>query len=109
MAVDSDDSRTFLPEIEELRRYLSNLFDFPERQLQAAFALVIELFHEQAARQQILQKTFDALRDRQGEKDVTLSSCCVQLDKLSNDYVCCAKSNDEVLRKINVLADQLKV
>ena len=108
MAAHSDDSAISLQEI-ELRKCLSNLFDFPERQLQAAFALVIELFHEQTSRQQILHKTFNALRDKQSEKDVTLSSCCVQLDKLSNDYMYCVKANDEMLRKINTLADQLKV
>jgi uncharacterized tellurite resistance protein B-like protein len=106
---DKSDGSTSFQEIDKLRKCLSNIFDFPEQQLQAAFALLIELFHEQAARQQILHQTFDALKDTQSEKDVTLLSCCVQLDKLSNDYKFCIKAHDEMLRNINILADQLKV
>lgn len=93
----------------ELQDCLSDLFDHPERQLRAAFARLIELLHEQAAGQLKLHKSFDTLSEKEVEKEKTISSCFVQIEKLSNDYQFCRKANDDLLRSMNQLSLQLKV
>lgn len=109
MADQNDGTINSSGQIDSVRKCLSDLFDYPERQLQAAFAILIDLFREQAVNQQKLHKSFDALSEKQSEKERTISSCFDQIDKLSNDYQFFKKANDDILRNINILAEQIKV
>jgi len=109
MSDQSGERISFTQPLEELNKCVSDLFNQPERQLQAAFAILVGMLREQAANQQKLSKSFDLLSDELKGKDLTILSCCNQIEKLSNDYQLFKGTNDYILQNIDLLGEEIKV
>lgn len=109
MSDQSGDLTPLTQPLEELNKCVSDLFNQPERQLQAAFAILVGMLREQAANQQKLSKLFDLLSDELKGKDLTILSCCDQIAKLSNEYQLFKGTNDYILQNIDLLGEEIKV